>query len=208
MNFLAHLYLSGDDENIMIGNFIADHVKGNNFLPYNERIIQGIKLHRLIDAFTDTHPVVEESKKRLRPNFHKYAPVIVDVFYDYFLARNWKEHHSLNLEQFVNNAYSVLNRNEMILSARTSRMLQFMTEQNWLYHYSTLEGIDKALTGMSRRTRFKSNMDKATLHLKKNHEKFQTEFNLFFPQLKSFCLSHLNQQDSKIQSEKIILSFP
>ena len=65
MNFLAHLYLSGNDENIMIGNFIGDHVKGNNFLKYDESIIFGIKLHRMIDAFTDSHPLVEESKKHL-----------------------------------------------------------------------------------------------------------------------------------------------
>lgn len=83
MNFLAHLYLSGDDSEIMVGNFIGDFVKGRNLNErFEERIVKGIELHRSIDAFTDSHPVVTLSKNRLRDKYRHYSPVIVDMFYD------------------------------------------------------------------------------------------------------------------------------
>jgi acyl carrier protein phosphodiesterase len=187
MNFLAHLYLSGADESVMIGNFIGDHVKGNNFLNYNEGIIKGIKLHRLIDAFTDSHPLVEEGKNRLRPYFHKYSSVITDVFYDHFLAKNWQLHHQQPLELFVANVYSVLKKNENILPLKTNHMLTYMIPNNWLVAYSSPEGINKALTGMARRTSFESGMDKATTHLQKDYLLYEKEFEIFFGELKKYC---------------------
>lgn len=187
MNFLAHLYLSGNNEDIMLGNFIGDHVKGNNFSGYNEGIIKGVKLHRLIDAYTDSHPVVEESKKRLRPHFHKYSPVIADVFYDHFLAKNWNRYHHLELKGFAGHVYELLKQNESILPLRTLHMIQYMIPQNWLVHYATIEGINKALTGMSRRAKFESNMDNATLFLEKDYTLYEKEFKDFFPELKNYC---------------------
>lgn len=191
MNFLAHLYLSGNDESIMIGNFIADHIKGVHFSNYNTGIIKGIKLHRLIDAFTDSHPVVEESKKRLRSHFHKYSPVIADVFYDHFLAKNWAKYHSESLEKYVENVYSLLRRNESILPEKTKIMIAHMIQYNWLKGYATLEGINRALTGMSRRAKFESKMDQATKFLEKEYELYQKEFELFFPELKDYCAQKL-----------------
>jgi acyl carrier protein phosphodiesterase len=193
MNFLAHLYLSGNDENIMIGNFIADHIKGNNFLNYNEGIIKGIKLHRLIDAFTDSHSVVAESKKRLRPYFHKYSPVIVDIFYDHFLARNWNKYHSQSLEKYVNDVYKLMKKNSAILPDKTKNMLPHMIQHNWLLGYSKLEGINRVLTGMSRRARFDSKMDEATMFLEKDYLFYEKEFNLFFDELKKFSIDQLKK---------------
>src|SRR5436190_842749 len=87
MNFLAHLYLSGDDADVMTGNFIGDFVRGRNLAEqFGEKIARGIELHRAIDAFTDHHSVVKQSKTRLRPKYGHYSGVIVDIFYDHFLA--------------------------------------------------------------------------------------------------------------------------
>lgn len=191
MNFLAHLYLSGNDENIMIGNFIADHVKGNHFLNFNNDIIKGIKLHRLIDAFTDSHPVVDESKKRLRAYFHKYSPVIVDVFYDHFLAKNWSNYHPQPLDKYADHVYSLLNKNENILPEKTKKMIPYMVQHNWLGGYATLDGINRALTGMSRRAKFESKMDEATAFLKKDYDYYKKEFELFFEELKKFAVEKL-----------------
>jgi acyl carrier protein phosphodiesterase len=92
MNFLAHLHLSGNNPNIMLGNFMGDFVKGKSYRQqYEPEIIKGIELHRSIDEFTDSHPVVTESKNRLRPTYRHYSGVIVDVFYDHFLAANWNQ---------------------------------------------------------------------------------------------------------------------
>ena len=108
MNFLAHLFLSGENDDIIIGNFIADAVKGRYIEKYNEKIRYGIKLHREIDNYTDNHPVFKQSRKRLLHKYHKFSGVIVDMYYDHFLAVNWSDYSDENLEAFVSNAYKIL----------------------------------------------------------------------------------------------------
>lgn len=153
MNFLAHLYLSGDDPKIMVGNFIGDFVKGRNALEqFEPRIIKGIELHRAIDEFTDSHPVVAASKTRLRAKYRHYSGVIVDVFYDHFLARNWNLYHAELLPDFADKAYGVIQSFDLILPAEVKYMMPYMVKGNWLMNYSKTEGINRALSGMSRRT--------------------------------------------------------
>src|ERR1700741_2833759 len=101
MNFLAHIYLSGNDEDVIMGNFMGDFVTGRHYEGLNAGMIKGVELHRKIDEFTDTHPVVQQSKERLYKNYHKYAPVIVDIFYDHFLAANWSKYSNIELEKFT-----------------------------------------------------------------------------------------------------------
>lgn len=190
MNYLSHLYLSTTPD-IAIGNFIADHVKGSAVEMYKGEVREGIRIHRLIDSFTDAHPVVEESKARLRPKFRKYAPVIVDIYFDHFLARDWEQYHHLALEEFAANSYRMLRENESMLPERALHMLNYMEPQNWLVSYGTLQGMQKALTGLSRRTTFESNMQHAHLFLEKHYAAFEDEFNRFFPEIRLY-LSTLN----------------
>jgi acyl carrier protein phosphodiesterase len=185
MNFLAHLYLSGTDEKVLIGNFIADFVKGKNFhQAYDASIAKGIALHRFIDEYTDQHPVVTESKKRLRSVYRHYSAVIVDVFYDHFLARYWSEFHSIPLDTFAKFCYETIQDHEPILPEGIRYMLPYMIRGNWLLNYSKIEGINRALTGMSRRTPYESKMDEATNDLVRHYEEFKSEFYLFFPDLR------------------------
>lgn len=186
MNYLAHLYLSGNNHEIMIGNFIADHVKGKQIEFYDEEVVKGIKLHRMIDEFTDSHKVVEQSKIRLRSEFGKYSPVIVDVFYDHYLAIKWEQYHHEDLSVYANNFYSLLNDNHHRLPLRTQQMIQFMIPQNWLLNYKTIEGINKTLTGMSRRTKFESRMEFAAAHLDLHYAAFEKEFEAYFEELRSY----------------------
>lgn len=186
MNYLAHLYLSGNNHEIMIGNFIADHVKGKQIEFYDEEVVKGIKLHRMIDEFTDSHKVVEQSKIRLRSEFGKYSPVIVDVFYDHYLAVKWEQYHHEDLSVYANNFYSLLNDNHHRLPVRTQQMIQFMIPQNWLLNYKTIEGINKTLTGMSRRTKFESRMDEAALYLDRYYSEFEGEFDEYFEELRRY----------------------
>ena len=187
MNFLAHLLISIDDEQIMVGNFIGDFVKGSQISEFNTKIQKGIRLHRAIDSYTDQHPIVKESKVRLRPKFRHYAPVIVDVFYDHFLAKNWDKYATEPLMDFTNRFYSLMENYSTQVPAGVNHMLTYMRSGNWLYNYQFLEGIHKALSGMSRRTKFQSHMDQATEALKHNYEEFQNEFNRFFPELQAFA---------------------
>lgn len=108
MNFLAHLFLSGKPGELMVGNFIADSVKGSMLSDFSEGIQQGIKLHRAIDNFTDNHLVTLKSKERLRIHFGKYAPVVVDIFYDHFLAICWEKYADRSLRIYADEVYKFL----------------------------------------------------------------------------------------------------
>ena len=186
MNFLAHLYLSGNSEGLLIGNFIADSVKGKAYENYNQEIQKGILLHRKIDTFTDSHPIVSQSKQRLHSRYHKYSPVVVDIFYDHFLAVKWNNYSTVSLNEFAENSYRLMNTNFEILPEKVKFMLPYMIKGNWLVNYSNVEGIRKTLTGMSRRTSFNSGMETATEILVQHYSLFENEFELFFEELKNY----------------------
>ena len=186
MNFLAHLYLSEKNEEILLGNFFGDFFKGKTDIERLSDLMQkGVLLHRAIDQYTDEHPVVLQSKERLRPKYRHYSPVIVDVFYDHFLAKNWKRFHSEDLLSVTESFYKMALNNKQKLPPRAQNMLQYMSRDNWLYHYQYIEGIDRALTGMSYRTPFRSKMELASGDLKTSYKEFEEEFFLFFPELQN-----------------------
>jgi acyl carrier protein phosphodiesterase len=193
MNFLAHLYLSGDNTSIMLGNFVGDFVKGKNFVAkVGVEMARGIELHREIDFFTDQHPVVKQSKDRLRPKYRHYSGVIVDVFYDHFLAKNWNNYHDQLLPEYADHVYDVIQKNASILPERVNMMMPYMIKGNWLVNYAHLEGIHRALSGMARRTPYESKMDESVSDLKEYYEEFKKEFVIFFPELQKTCTNFLN----------------
>ena len=170
----------------MIGNFIADSIKGKNYAGYNDEIIYGIQLHRQIDEFTDNHETVKKSKRRLSPKYGKYSSVIVDIYYDHFLALGWKNYSDKDLKDFAEEVYKILNTHQDILPQKIIEFLPYMVKQDWLYNYQTLEGIDKSLKGMARRAKFDSHMELASTDLKRDHFLYEQEFELFFPELIEF----------------------
>jgi acyl carrier protein phosphodiesterase len=183
MNFLAHIYLSGDNDLIKIGNFMADGIRGKHFESYPTDVQKGIILHRAIDTFTDAHPIFRQSTKKLHENYHHYAGVIVDVFYDHFLAKNWTKYSDEKLDLFVERFYQSLHNNPDILSERTKGMMPYMIEHNWLVSYQTVEGINRILTQMDHRTKNESKMRFATNELSEFYSEFETEFSEFFKEL-------------------------
>lgn len=186
MNFLAHLYLSFDDDEIMLGNFIADSIRGNKFRHLPERIQKGIILHREIDTFTDMHSIPKKSSKKLHKNYSHYSRVIVDIYYDHFLAKNWKTYSEESLSSFVNGFYTLLENNYPILPEGVQRMMPYMIKDNWLLNYANLEGIASVLNGMNRRTKNKSRMNLAVVDLKEHYTLFESEFTDFFEELVVF----------------------
>ena len=187
MNFLAHIYLSGDNDLIKIGNFMADGIRGKHFESFPLDVQKGIILHRAIDTFTDAHPIFRKSTKRLHANYHHYAGVIVDVFYDHFLAKNWVKYSDENLEEYVANFYQSLQNNTPILTERTIGMMPYMIKYNWLVSYQTIEGINKILTQMDSRTKNESKMRFASAELKEFYAEFEKEFTEFFEELRAFA---------------------
>ena len=183
MNFLAHLYLSFEDDQITIGNFIADSIRGNKYNHLPEKIQKGIVLHRAIDTYTDKHPIVRQSTKRLHENYSHYSGVIVDIFYDHFLAKNWSEYADTPLPHFVDNFYDLLENNYDILPIGVKRMMPYMIADNWILNYAKMEGISRVLNGMNRRTQNKSKMNFAILDLEEHYTDFEKEFTYFFEEL-------------------------
>lgn len=183
MNFLAHAYLSGNNESIIVGNFIADHVKGKAAEKYTEQIKAGIKLHRRIDTFTDMHPVVRKSTARLKENYGRFSVVIVDMFYDHFLAKNWSDYSQIPIRKFTFGIYKTMMKHFLILPPKTRRILPFMMADDWLSGYAYLDGLHFALSGMSRRTNFNSGMEHAVEALEKDYDLFKLEFSEFFTEL-------------------------
>ena len=183
MNFLAHIYLSGDDEGITIGNFIADGIKGKKYMKYPAKIQKGILLHRSIDSYTDHHPTVRLSTARLHKNYGHYSGVIVDILYDHYLAKNWEKYHSTPLEEYIENFYELLRSNYEILPARIKKMMPYMISDNWLLSYATVPGIGKILSQMNVRTKGISKMNFAVLELEEYYSEFEDEFTSFFADL-------------------------
>ena len=183
MNFLAHIYLSGDNDLVKIGNFMADGIRGKDYLNFPEQVKNGILLHRQIDTFTDAHPIYRKSKHRLHKKYGHYSGVIMDILYDHFLAKNWKIYSNEKLEDYVYNFYKSLEKNKTILSEKTKLMMPYMIDQNWLTSYATINGIEKILLQMDYRTKHRANMQEATVELKEFYEEFEEEFTLFFGEL-------------------------
>ena len=184
MNFLAHIYLSGDNDLIKIGNFMADGIKGKQFENYPLEIQKGIALHRFIDSYTDSHPVFRKSTKKLHENYHHYAGVIIDVFYDHFLAKNWNSYSDETLADFTNRFYQSLRDNHNFLSERAKGMMPYMIEHNWLVSYQTVEGISRILTQMDSRTKNESKMRFSRNELIQYYNDFELEFTIFFEDIK------------------------
>ena len=187
MNFLAHIYLSGDNDLIKIGNFMADGIRGKHFESYPLEIQKGIILHRAIDTFTDANPIFRQSTKKLHAKYHHYAGVIVDVLYDHFLAKNWRKYSNEKLEDFVERFYQSLHYNYEMLSERTKGLMPIMMKENWLVSYQTVEGIEHILTQMDHRTKNQSQMRFATQELLEFYLEFEDEFTNFFQELNVFA---------------------
>lgn len=192
MNFLSHIYLSGDSTEILMGNFIGDFVKGRQVKNYPKGIQKGIMLHREIDFFTDNHPIVSLGKDKLRKSQGHYSGVVLDIFYDHFLAANWTNFSSIPLRDFASATYLKLQGNLSLLPPKAQFMLPYMVRDNWLVSYKSIEGIKKACKGMAQRTKFKSNMGAATIQLKQHYNALEEEFNTFFPLLEKHCEEFIN----------------
>lgn len=187
MNYLAHIYLSGTNDLLKIGNFMADSIKGNDYEKYAPEIKKGILLHRHIDSFTDSHPIYRRSKHRLHEKYGHYSGVIMDILYDHFLAKNWSKFSNEKLEDYANDFYQLLQDNYDILTERIKGMMPYMIARNWLVSYATIEGLEMILFQMDYKTKHRANMQEAIVELQDFYSEFESEFFLFFEELTVSC---------------------
>lgn len=185
MNFLGHFYLSQGNKEHVVGNFIADFVKGKAYLDYPEGISEGIRMHREIDHFTDRHDMVRAGRKRLFPKYRHYSGVIIDMYYDHYLANLWNDYSDNPLSSFAEEIYDIIEDHWDYLPDSSQYMFPFMKEGNWLLRYKSTDGIGRSLTGMSRRLNNGSKLDQAVQQLHEYYSEFKTEFRSFIIDIKN-----------------------
>ena len=181
MNYLAHLYLSQPHEEAWLGSLMGDFVKGPLDGRYGSEITRAIAMHRKIDAFTDTHPVVLQSKSRMSTERRRYAGIMVDMFYDHFLARHWRDFHDEPLAEFTGRVYRVLERYQPILPERLQRMAPMMVQWDWLGSYADIGSIYTALNRMGQRLKRENRLLNSADELVGNYTQLETDFRAFLP---------------------------
>ncbi|MDZ4664306.1 MAG: ACP phosphodiesterase [Bacteroidota bacterium] len=179
MNYLAHAYLSNNDEGLLLGNFIADHIRGNNFNHLSEEIKKGVYLHRKIDQFTDEHPSFKQSKRLFYDGFEKYSGVLVDIYFDHLLAKNFLSYSSKNLAEFTSHVYGIYEKNKQVLPENSERFLSYVLSNNIYFAYSKIEGIEKVLFHLSHRINHGVMLNASVPLFKRNEIAFQENFDVF-----------------------------
>ena len=183
MNYLAHLYLADDSPESILGNLLGDFLKGQGTEGYSDEIKKGIRLHKNVDIYTDLHPVVRESKRLISPVNRRYAGILIDVFYDHFLAKNWLTYSSVSLPEFTVKVYDILQSYQGILPNSLKRGLPHIIQGNLLMSYADISGISFAVKRLSLRLKRENNLGVAIEELTANYECFEFNFSRFFPEL-------------------------
>ncbi len=186
MNYLAHLFLSHDSPNSMIGNLLGDFVKGNVQGKFPQEVVNGILNHRIIDAYTDSSEVVSASRRLISRSRCRYSGVIIDVVYDFFLSRNWGLYSSASLDEFIEKVYTNLTIHTVQIPQNAQHLIDEMISQDWLRSYGTTEGIDETFKRMSKRMRRENKLDTAVEELQLQYPRLNEHFLRFFPQLLSY----------------------
>lgn len=189
MNYLAHLYLSGEEEKTMVGNFIADHVKGKSFEKFPREIQKGILLHRQIDSFTDAHPKFREAKKLLTNGFGLYSGIIVDLLYDHILATKWDNYSDKTLRSFSKRSHAILLSNFRHLPKRVQAFLPILIQNRRLESYATVDGIIQSIEIMGRYTSLPRESEFAKQILLENREYLIENFENFMDDMIGFVSS-------------------
>ncbi len=188
MNFLAHLLLAGDDSEARVGQVLADFVDATSIGTFSKGIQSGIRAHQRIDAFSDRHPAFNTARRRLRPPYRRYGGVLLDVYFDHFLASGWDRHgNGTRLPDFAESCYRTLHSYRDLPAERFRIAIDAMRRGNWLVGYASVNGVDMALRGIARRCRRENPLDTGARVLEANYEAFRCDFEIFFPQLKDFA---------------------
>lgn len=183
MNFLAHFYLSFNDPDIITGNFLGDCLTKKEYELLPTQIFKGVKLHHFIDEYTDAHPIFQESKKVFLPRYRHYASVLVDIFYDYLLTKEWENYSEVPLDEFGKKVYAVLDERKRFFSKKALKVYSSMVKYDWLDHYRNPQGIMRVLEGMDRRSTYKSGMSQAWEEFEMNEQLLESQFKLFFAEM-------------------------
>jgi len=167
----------------MVGNLLPDFTKQISEKEYSHEVLQGAELHRFIDRYTDDHPVFKQSRSRISTERRRFSAVLIDIFYDHFLATNWALYSNYSLLESTQFYYLQLSQAEMPLPLRLTEAIARMPKIDLLYNYRTIKGIEHAVNRISQRIRFENNLHGGIVELENNFADLQTDFHLFFREL-------------------------
>jgi len=186
MNFLAHVYLADSSDESIVGSLMGDFVKGPLDARHGDAVTHAIAMHRRIDSFTDAHPIVVASRARVSAERRRYAGILVDIFYDHFLARHWSDYSDVTLEHFTARVYAALRAHHAMLPERLQYMAPRMAASDWLASYRHLEAVAIALDRMGERLKRGNALLGSAAELETNYAAFEGDFRLFFPEVVKF----------------------
>jgi len=186
MNYLAHLHLGGQRPGQLLGSLYGDFVKGRLQGQFEPEVEAAIQLHRSIDVYTDRHPLVDVSLSRFSVTRRRYAGIVLDVFFDHCLARDWTLYADRPLTQFTSNVYRVLSA-ESQLPERLAKIAPHMMAHDWLGSYREFDVLEQVLRGISRRLTRPEELAGAMQELRVLYEPLSEDFRLFYPQLQDFA---------------------
>lgn len=185
MNFLAHLYLCDRTDEALLGSLYGDFMKGYRVTDFVPEIQQGIRLHQYIDTFTDDHVVFRRSKRRIHPDRRRYAGVLIDIFYDHFLALHWSDYSSQSLEAFTQEVYRVLERHYEILPGRLKQIAPHLVRDNWLMAYANELGLHQTFQRLAQRIQRQNQVSHSLDDLRTHRMMLYQDFCSFFPELQA-----------------------
>lgn len=195
MNYLAHIFLSGDNRQRQVGNFIGDFVKGKQLDLFPDEIRFGIKLHRNIDSFTDSHPVVRDTLAILRPEFGRYSGILLDMYFDHMLAVNFEKYsNQTSLGRFSASFYYAMIRYYYHLPERVKGFIWHFISTNRLCCYATIEGLGNSLEIMANYKTSAIDPVHTIAFLRDNFDEIECQFHLFFPEAIAFATSISDQR--------------
>ncbi len=186
MNYLAHCYLSFEQDGLLVGNYLGDFVRNHEISSYPEEIRDGIILHRKIDSWTDEHQVFRKGTALLHKSMGKYAPVILDIYFDYLLTKNWNRFHIQEFEKFCENTYKTLYRHSHLMPEKIQERLSRMIAGRWLESYKNYEGLNRTYYYLAKRARFPNRIEEASVELLDLESQLEGVFLEFFPRLEDF----------------------
>jgi len=201
MNFLSHAYLSFGYEELIVGNFIADKVKGKKYLDYPTKIQKGILLHRQIDYFTDKHPLVFKMTQLISRNHGHYAPIINDIFMDHFLAKNWHDYHNQDLGTFVSKVLCILEKYKTYIPETLQNFIIYVQKTNRLVEYQYLNSIQKTLLEVAHKIVNYPPLERAMDDLQLHYVELEQFFKEFFVQIIAFCKLWISQNFLNLLTE-------
>jgi len=192
MNYLMHLFLAGDDRESLVGNMMGDFVKGRLDDRYLPGIRSGIVLHRKIDSFAAGNRFFMQSKRRIDDSYGHYKGILVDIFYDHFLAGNWEKYSTVQFPDYISRVFAILEDFEPVLPDRLRHVLPRMFSSNWLLSYQDLGGVDSILQRMSGRIARPNPLAGGVLELTRNYGLLHSDFCCFMPEIQEYVF-HLSR---------------